>query len=435
MRGAGWNDTTLVLLLAGGQGERLYPLTKRRAKPAVPFGGLYRIIDFTLSNCLNSGFKRIYVLTQHQSLSLDRHLRLAWSILQPELGEFIQTVPPQLRLVSRWYAGTADAVFQNLHLLEEERPERVLVLSGDHIYRMDYNRLLQFHIRHAADLTVACTEVPCAQATRMGVLAIDRAARVCAFVEKPAQPTPLPQRPDCALVNMGVYLFRTETLVRAIIADAKGDSAHDFGHNIIPNLVSRRHRVFGFDIVEQCPPERRYWQDVGTLDSYFAANIDLLAAQPSFDLFDATWPVRMYSGQHPPALMRRAGEREARAVDSIVSPGCIVSGGSVLRSVLSPNVFIGAGAVVEESILMPGVRVGDRSHVRRAIVDENVVIPPDMRIGCDHTLDRRHFVITEGGVVVVPEGTVLASSPTRRSANAQAPALCRNALTHPSQCR
>ncbi|MFN8624927.1 MAG: glucose-1-phosphate adenylyltransferase [Candidatus Binatia bacterium] len=407
MRAAGWNEGTLVLLLAGGQGERLYPLTKKRAKPAVPFGGLYRIVDFTLSNCLNSGFKRIYVLTQHQSLSLDRHLRLAWSILHPELGEFIQTVPPQLQLVSRWYTGTADAVFQNLHVLEEERPEWVLILSGDHIYRMDYNPLLQFHVGHAADLTVACTEVPRTDATRMGVLELDRAARVRTFAEKPAQPAPLQRRPDCALVNMGVYLFRTETLVRAVIADAKGDSAHDFGHNIIPNLIARHCRVVGFDIVERCPPERHYWQDVGTLDSYFAANIELLAARPPFDLFDASWPVRMYSGQHPPALMRRAGDEEARVVDSIVSPGCIVSGGSVVRSVLSPEVFVGAGAVVEESILMPGVRVGDRSQVRRAIVDERVVVPPGMRIGYDHALDRRRFVLTDGGVVIVPEGTVL----------------------------
>jgi glucose-1-phosphate adenylyltransferase len=396
------------MLLAGGQGERLYPLTKRRAKPAVPFGGLYRIVDFTLSNCLNSGLKRIYVLTQHKSLSLDRHLRLAWSILHPELGEFIQTVPPQLQLVSRWYAGTADAVFQNLHLLEEERPQQVLIVSGDHIYRMDYEPLLRFHAEHDAALTVACTEVPCAEAARMGVVETDGDARVYGFSEKPAQPRALPDRPGWALVNMGIYVFKTEALVRAIIADAKQESAHDFGHNIIPKMVHSQ-RVCAFDIVEQCPQERHYWQDVGTLDSYFEANMELLLPQPPCDVFDAHWPVRRYAGQEPPALMRNAGDREARAVNCIVSPGCIVCGGSVLRSVLSPNVYVGAGALVEESILMPGVHVGERSHVRRAIVDENVVIPPDVEIGCDHVADRHRFVVTAGGVVVVPEGTMIAS--------------------------
>jgi glucose-1-phosphate adenylyltransferase len=403
----GWNETTLVMLLAGGQGERLYPLTKRRAKPAVPFGGLYRIIDFTLSNCLNSGLKHIYVLTQHKSLSLDRHLRVAWSILHPELGEFVQTVPPQMQLVSRWYAGTADAVFQNLHLLEEERPQHVLIVSGDHIYRMDYEALLEFHVARDADLTVACTEVAVEHATRMGVLAVDVDARVSAFSEKPAQPPSLPRRPTQALVNMGVYVFKTEALVRAIIADAKGDSAHDFGHNIIPKMVHTQ-RVCAFDVVDRCAPGLLYWRDVGTLDSYFEANMELLLPEPPFDLFDPGWPVRTHSGPHLPALMRNAGDREARAVNSIVAPGCIVSGGSVLQSVLSPRVHVGANALVEASILMPGVRVGEGSQVRRAIVDENVVIPAGMRIGHDPDVDRRSFTVTESGVVVVPEGTVIA---------------------------
>lgn len=405
----GWNRATLVMLLAGGQGERLYPLTKRRAKPAVPFGGMYRIIDFTLSNCLNSGLKRVYVLTQHKSLSLDRHIHAAWSILHPELGEFIQTVPPQLQLVSRWYAGTADAVFQNLDLLEEERPEHVLIVSGDHIYRMNYETLLQFHVQHDADLTIACTEVPRTEATRMGVVEADGEARVHAFNEKPAVPAPLPQESSRSLVNMGVYVFKTEALVRAVIADAKQESEHDFGRNIIPTLVRSQRRVVAFDIVTQCPPAHHYWQDVGTLDSYFEAHLELLLPQPPFDLFDTSWPIRTHARQHPPALMRNAGEREARAVNSIVSPGCIVSGGSVVHSVLSPMVLVEAGAVVEESILMPGVRVGQGSHVRRAIVDENVVISPAVEIGCDHDADRRRFVVTDGGVVIVPEGTLMGS--------------------------
>jgi glucose-1-phosphate adenylyltransferase len=406
MLGSGWNETTLVMLLAGGQGERLYPLTKKRAKPAVPFGGLYRIVDFTLSNCLNSGLKRVYVLTQHNSLSLDRHIHAAWSIVHPELGEFIQTVSPQLQLVSRWYAGTADAVFHNLHLLEEDRPQHVLVVSGDHVYRMDYVELLRFHTEHNADVTIACTEVPRSQATRLGVLEVDDCSRVIDFAEKPTEPKTLPGTTATSLVNMGVYVFRTEVLVRALIADAKADTEHDFGHNIIPEMVAA-HRACAFNIIELCPPEFHYWQDIGTLDSYYQAHMELLLPQPPFDLFATGWPVRTYYGQHPPTLMRNAGGREARAVNSIVSPGCIVSGGTVLRSVLSPHVFIGEAAVVEDAILMPGVRIGERSYVRRAIVDENVVIPADMRIGCDHDIDRRQFVVTEGGVVVVPEGMLI----------------------------
>jgi glucose-1-phosphate adenylyltransferase len=406
MRGHGWNATTLVMLLAGGQGERLYPLTKHRAKPAVPFGGLYRIIDFTLSNCLNSGLRRIYVLTQHKSLPLDRHLHLAWSVLHPELGEFIQTVPPQMQLVSRWYAGTADAVFQNLHLLEEDRPELVLIVSGDHIYRMDYQLLLRFHAERQADLTVACTEVSQEQASRMGILEIDAEADVRAFTEKPAHAAPVPGRPERSLANMGVYVFATEALVRAIIADAKTESEHDFGRNVIPQMVGRQ-RVCAFDVTARCPPQQQYWQDVGTLDSYFDANMALLLPRPPFDLFDRDWPVRTHIGLHSPALMRNDGEQEARAVNSIVSPGCVVSGGTVLRSVLSADVVVRPGAWVEDSILMPGVRVGERCRIRRAIIDENVAIPQNMRIGCDPVADRRRFTVTEGGVVVVPEGTLL----------------------------
>ncbi len=327
--------------------------------------------------------------------------------MHPELGEFIQTVPPQLHLVSRWYAGTADAVFQNLHLLEEERPRRVLMVSGDHIYRMDYDSLLRFHAEQQADLTIACTEAPSEDAVRMGVLEVRDGVHVSVFAEKPPHPQTLPQRPSRALVNMGVYVFETEALVRAVIADAKVESEHDFGRNIIPHMV-RHHRVCAFDIIERCPEAMHYWRDVGTLDSYFEANMELLQPQPSFDLFDNTWTVRTHIGQHPPTLMRNAGEREARAANSIMSPGCVVAGGSVLRSVLSPNVFVGPGAVVEESILMPGVRVGDGSHLRRVIVDENVLIPPGSRIGCDHAADRRRFVVTAAGVVVVPEGTVIA---------------------------
>jgi glucose-1-phosphate adenylyltransferase len=393
------------MLLAGGQGERLYPLTKKRAKPAVPFGGMYRIIDFTLSNCLNSGLKRIYVLTQHKSLSLDRHLRSTWSILHPELGEFIQTVPPQLQLVSRWYAGTADAVFQNLDLLDEEHPQNVLVLSGDHVYRMDYERLLRFHEERGADLTLACTQVTCPEARSMGVVEVDADDRVVAFSEKPEYPVPIPGRPERSRVNMGIYVFRTEALVRAIIADAKTSSVHDFGHSVIPAMVPTG-RVYAFDVLARSPRVEHYWQDVGTLDTYFDASMGLLAPEPAFDLFADGWPVRHHGGQYPPVLMRSVGNHEARARDSIISPGCIIAGGNVVRSVLSPRVVVGAGAEVEESILLPGVRVGERANLRRVIVDENVVIPPDTVIGAS-AADRRHFVVTAGGVTIVPEGTLI----------------------------
>ena len=370
---------------------------------------MYRIIDFTLSNCLNSGLKRVYVLTQHKSLSLDRHIRAAWSILHPELGEFIQTVPPQLQLVSRWYAGTADAVFQNLHLLEEERPQHVLIVSGDHIYRMDYEPLLQFHVQHDADLTIACTEVP---RTRGHAHGRGRGGRrgACPRVrrETRAAGTAAAASRAASLVNMGVYVFKTEALVRAVIADAKQDSEHDFGRNIIPALVRSQRRVCAFDIVTQLP--------AGTRTTGRTWGLSTATSRPTWSCYSrsrrstCSTPAGRSArtrGQHPPALMRNAGQREARAVNSIVSPGCIVSGGSVVRSVLSPRVLVEAGAVVEESILMPGVRVGQGSHVRRAIVDENVVISPAVDIGCDHDADRRRFVVTDGGVVIVPEGTLM----------------------------
>ncbi len=405
-----WNESTLVMLLAGGQGERLYPLTKRRAKPAVPFAGLYRIVDFTLSNCLNSGLRRVFVLTQHKSLSLDRHLRVAWSILQPDMGEFIQSVPPQLSLVSRWYAGTADAVFQNLDLLEEERARYTLIVSGDHIYRMDYREMLQFHADRDADLTVACTEVSVDEATRMGVIQVDGEAHIRGFAEKPTHPATLPNRAGRCLASMGVYVFKTEALVRSLIADAKSESTHDFGHDVIPSMLSSARRLCAFDVIERLPPTQRYWQDVGTLDSYFETNMDLLGANPPFNLFDPGWAVRTHIGHPPPALLRNADGYEARAVNCIVSPGCMLSGAQVFNSVLSPGVQIDAGATIESCILMPNVRVGAGATLRRSIVDENVVIPPGMQLGCDVDADRSRYTVTKSGVVVVGEGTLLGGS-------------------------
>ncbi|MBY0278389.1 glucose-1-phosphate adenylyltransferase [Candidatus Binatia bacterium] len=397
----GQRPDTMVLLLAGGQGERLHPLTRRHAKPAVPFAGLYRIIDFTLSNCINSDLKRIFVLTQHKSLSLDRHLRTAWGMLRPQLGEFVQAVPPQRALATRWYAGTADAVFQNLHLLEEERPARLLLVSGDHVYHMDYRRLIEFHVERGAAATIACTEVPLAEAKRMGVVGVDDDARVESFIEKPQQPVPLPHDRSRALANMGVYVFETAALVRAVIEDEKSDSEHDFGRNILPAMVASQP-VFAWDVSKRGLPRERYWKDVGTLDSYYEANLGLLVPKPPFDLFDADWPLRADTEHHPPTVVRDDGCHAGRVSNSLVSPGARIDGGSIARSIVSPRVTVGSGATVEESILLPGVRVGAGAVVRRAIVDENVTLPCGTRIGTDAAADRRRFVVTPAGVVVVP---------------------------------
>ena len=403
----GHRPDTMVLLLAGGQGERLHPLTRRHAKPAVPFAGLYRIIDFTLSNCLNSDLKRVFVLTQHKSLSLDRHLRTAWGMLRPQLGEFVQPVPPQRALATRWYAGTADAVFQNLHLLEEERPTRLLLVSGDHVYHMDYRRLIDFHVERGAAATIACTEVPLAEATRMGVVGVDEDARVTSFVEKPEQPAPLPYDRSRALANMGVYVFDTAALVRAVIEDEKSDSEHDFGRNILPAMVASQ-RVFAWDVSKHGLPRERYWKDVGTLDSYYEANLGLLVPKPPFDLFDPEWPLRADTEHHPPTVVRDDGRHAGRVSNSLVSPGARIDGGSITRSIVSPHVTVGAGATVEESILLPGVRVGPGAVVRRAIVDENVSLPHGTSVGTDAAADRRRFVVTPSGVVVVPGRVALA---------------------------
>lgn len=397
---------TLAMILAGGQGERLYPLTRVRAKPAVSFAGLYRIIDFTLSNCLNSGLTRIYVLTQHESLSLDRHVRGAWSLLHPERGECVQTVPPQRHLVTRWYAGTADAVFQNLHVLDAERPRHVVVLSGDHVYRMDYRPFIAAHVARDADVTIACAEVPCAEATRMGVLGVDESGRVVVFDEKPAHPMPLPGRPTHALVSMGVYVFRTEAMVRALVADAKRVSEHDFGRSVLPAMLDAGAALYAFDLEDHVPPGRRYWQDVGTLDAYYEVTMDLLRDAPPFALDDVEWPLRTALAQHPPAMVRAAGGRSGNVRDTILAPGAVVEGAGVARSVLGPRVRLGPGAEVSDSILLPGVQVGSGAVVRRAILDENVLVPPDARIGCVEADDRRRFDLTPQGVVVIAEGAL-----------------------------
>jgi glucose-1-phosphate adenylyltransferase len=391
------------MILAGGVGERLYPLTKVKAKPAVPFGGIYRIIDFTLSNCLHSGIRRIFVLTQHKSLPLDRHLWLGWSSLfRTELGEFLATVPPQQRLVREWYRGTADAVFQNIDLLSHERPKFVLILAGDHVYRMNYRAMLQFHLSKNAEVTIACTTVPIKDASRFGVMEVDENDKIIGFEEKPQKPKSLPNDPSHSLISMGIYLFNTETLVRAVIQDAKRtDSDHDFGKNVIPSLVQQGAQVFAFNIRKELPPLFHYWQDIGTLDSYYDAHMELVSPNPSFPLHDDEWTIRTYLPPLPPAVLK--GDAVIRCC--VVSPGCVIEEGAIVEhSILSPGVYIGKGAVVRRSILLHRVRVSEGCHLEKVIVDEDVTIPQGEQIGVDVERDRKRFTVTERGVVIVPVG-------------------------------
>lgn len=401
-------DDVVAIVMAGGQGERLYPLTRDRGKPAVPFGGNYRVVDFTLSNCLNSGLRKIYVLTQYKSGSLERHVRIGWGpLFNHEIGEWIQCVPPQLRVGQRWYLGTADAVYQNVYLLEHDRPRFVVVLSGDHVYKMDYARLLERHEATGAIVTVGAVEVPVAQATAFGVLAVDRESRITAFQEKPKSPTPIPGRPDTALANMGVYVFETGALVRALVADARRDSRHDFGHNILPSLVETG-KIFAYPFVDENKKETLYWRDIGTLDSYYEASMDLIAVEPVFNLYDKAWPIRTLAAQLPPAktvfAQEEPGGRLGIVLDSLVSGGAIVSGGRVERSILGPEVRVNSYSKVTDSVLMDGVIVGRHARVHKAIVDKGVTIPQRFVVGEDLEDDAKRFTVTDGGVVVIPRG-------------------------------
>ncbi len=395
----------LTFILAGGKGERLYPLTRDRSKPAVPFGGTYRIIDFTLSNVLNSGLRRIYLLSQYKAASLMRHVKHGWNLFSAELGEFIYTVPPQLRVGSNWYLGTADALFQNIFTLEEDRPEYVLILSGDHIYRMDYRQLIQEHLDNEADATMAVIEVPARDASRFGIVQHDADGRVTGFREKPKDLDPT--GPD-VVANMGVYLFRTDVLVRAVSRDARrDDSSHDFGKDIFPALVRNEARVFAHVFRGAGETLPTYWRDIGTIAAYYEANMDLVSVTPDFNLYDTTWPVRSAPVQSPPAKFVFAGGEAGRigtALDSLVASGVIVSGGHVERSIVGPGCRINSWARVEGSILMDGVEVGRHAVVRQAIVDKGVRIPPGTHVGVDPAEDRRRFTVTEEGIVLIPRG-------------------------------
>lgn len=394
----------LAMVLAGGRGERLYPLTRDRAKPAVPFGAIYRIIDFTLSNCLNSEIRRIYALTQYKSISLHRHIQLGWNILSAPLGEFIEVIPAQQRIDEHWYQGTADAIFQNFYTLQQEKPDLILVLSGDHVYKMDYRKMIDFHLGKNADLSVATIGMDRQLSREFGVIEVDKDWRIIGFQEKPEEPKTIPGDPEEILASMGVYVFNTEILVRRLIEDARSDSTHDFGKDIIPSMIGR-DRIFAFDFKQGDQGGTGYWRDVGTIDAYFEANMDLISVSPQLNLYDPQWPIFTYQSPYPPAktVLEQEG-RMGTAINSIISNGCIISGGSVKRSVLSPKVMVHSYAEVEDSILLEGVDIGRHAKIRKAIIDKDVQIPPGMEIGYHLDEDAKRFTVTGPGIIVVPKG-------------------------------
>ncbi len=399
---------TLTLILAGGQGERLLPLTKLRTKPSVPFGGKYRIIDFALSNCLNSGLRKIYVLTQYKSDSLNQHLYEAWSIFNPELGEFIYSVPPQQKVSNNWYLGTANAIFQNLNFLEAGKYKWVLILSGDHIYKMDYLKMLQNHVDKKADLSIASMNVPTDIANRFGVIEIDENYKVLSFLEKPANPPVIPDRPGESFVNMGIYIFNVQTLHNILKhMESEGIENNDFGKDVIPYMIKNGYEVVAYKFQDENKKEQPYWVDVGTIDSYYAASMDLISVHPDFNLYDSNWPLRTKQLQYPPAkTLSHEGERVGRVLNSLISDGTIVSGGLVERSILGFNVRINSYAYVTDSIIMDNVTINRHARIRRAIIDKNVVIPEHAEIGFDSDTDRKRFTVSETGIVVIPKNYV-----------------------------
>jgi glucose-1-phosphate adenylyltransferase len=401
-------QNVLAVLLAGGAGERLSPLTRHTAKPAVSFGGTYRIIDFTLSNCVNSDIRRIFILTQYKSLELIRHLRGGWYFLSAEMGEFIEVIPPMKRVHSDWYLGTGDAVYQNLESIEVENPEYVLIVAGDHIYKMNYLEMIDWHRKNSAEITIATLQIKPEDAVQFGVADIGEDYRVHGFEEKPKHGNPRRSafNADMVSASMGIYVFSPHVLRDLLLEDAEdATSSHDFGRDILPRAVSK-HRVIAYDFRDLNDKTARYWRDVGTLDAYYEANMDLVSVIPEFNLYDERWPIRTSLVQQPPAkfVFAQEGRRMGVAIDSIVSPGCIVSGGRVMKSVLSPGVRVNSYCEVEESILLSNARIGRYSRIHRAIIDSNVELPEGSTVGIDLEDDVRNgYTITEGGVVVVSQ--------------------------------
>ncbi len=401
-------DKTICFVLAGGHGSRLLPLTRDRTKPAVPFGGKYRIIDFTLSNCLHSGLRRVLVLTQYKSQSLQEHLRDGWSVFNPELDEYITPVPPQMRIGNQWYLGTANAIYQNLHLAERSDAKYVLILSGDHIYRMDYAAMLDFHSVLDADATVASMEVSLDEARHFGVLSIDVDHQLVSFEEKPDQPTCLPDKPESALVSMGIYVFNMELLLQALSEDHDDpDSSHDFGRDIIPRLIGKHSvYVYPFGGKEGRVSQDRYWRDVGTLDAYYEANIALLEPVPPLDIYQRDWAIRTYLPQSPPArTVPGPNGVDGAIINSCLAGGTLINGGTVRHSILSARVRVEPMAVVEDSILFDSVSVGEGAKLKRCIIDKRVRVPAGEMIGYDLSRDRKRFTVTEKGVVVLGQHT------------------------------
>ncbi len=404
---------TLGVLLAGGAGERLYPLTRDRAKPAVTFGGIYRIIDITLSNCLNSDLRRVYILTQYKALSLNRHIREGWNILGSEMGEFIEVLPPMKRVSDQWYQGTADAVYQNIYSIGSEQPRHVLILSGDHIYKMNYGKMMKRHKDSGADITLATIQIDPKQTCQFGIVDVDRDHRILGFEEKP-KTTALrsPINPEKVAASMGIYLFNADVLIPVLLKDAENhQSSHDFGKDILPKMVDD-YRVYAFDFVDENKKEALYWRDVGTLEAYYEANMDIVSVSPIFNLYDEEWPIRTHQRQYPPAkfVFAESG-RTGTALDSIVSTGCIVSGGTVKNSVLSPDVRVNSYTEVDDCILFSHVSVGRRCRIRKAILDRDVHIPEGTTIGYDAEADRQRYFVTESGITVVTRDYSLFENP------------------------
>ncbi len=397
---------TLTIILAGGVGSRLSPLTDNRAKPAVPFGGKYRIIDFTLTNCLHSGLRNILVLTQYKSHSLQKHLRDGWSIFNPELGEYITSVPPQRRKGGKWYEGTADAIYHNLWLLSRSDAKYIVVLSGDHIYRMDYAAMLDDHKNSGAELTLACMEVERDKASAFGIIEMAENGMVQGFTEKPSDPAGIPGDAEHSLVSMGIYIFNKDTLQRALLDDSEiPNSGHDFGHDVIPKLIpTQKVFAYKFSGTKGRVSKDSYWRDVGTIDSYYQANMDLLEPIPPMNLYQTNWPIRTYERQLPPARTVSSGSgNEGIFINSIIANGVINSGGSVQHSIISSNVRIHDCATIAHCILFDDVEVGEHCQLVKCIIDKHVKIPPYTRIGLNATEDRKRFTISADGIVVVPE--------------------------------